>query len=623
MGNSRSGICILLLLFAFIAIGCKRGKSSSKLEPGTISSPLVEYACSLSASGDALYFARSDQRWGDGNMKSSIYYSVKKKGKWSSPELASFSGKYDDSDPYLTQDGNTLYFISQRPFEDIPISADIWRVKKSDNGNWGEPMRLPNPINSTSTEFSPRIDGKGNLYFASDRPGGLGQGDLYIAQISNGQFSDPQNMGNTINSSKGEWNLEINDSGDVLIFEASQRKQNVSSYGDLYISFKQGTAWTIPQNIKELNTSGSDLYPFLGKDEGFLYYTSSDSLKGQNTDIYFTEFPPIYDNYKAQAKSPLHYLFVVNRSSHDLALIDVSGQKLVKKIPVGIGPHEITISKDNRYAFVANYGSYPKPHSEPITAKELQWIDDPQHTITKIDLSNLSTQTFTIPGSSAYHGILTNQDGSLVWITAENEGIVKEIDGNHGNVLKAFTTMPGSHIMKSTPDFASIFVSNIASNTISVIDRARGSVTNIKVPEGPEGLEISPDGQFLWVLCNTANKVVVLNTKTLEQVAAFDSRGKFPIKLTFVKDEAWVGNVFSHNIAIFNASTFAFKEHLELESSPLGIASHHDKVFVTLPRKNTVRVLDAQSRKKLIDYSYGMEPDGLGVVHDVEGHMQQ
>ena len=617
MKKSTFEIIALFILNILLCAGCNKKGHTVLFEPNYISTAAVEYSCTFSASGKEVYFARSNHKWGSGNSKSSIYYAKEENGKWTTPKLASFSGQHDDSDPHLTSDGKRLYFTSKRPAGQPAVSADIWLVEKNDNGAWGAAIRLPDPINSPGTEYSPRTDGRGHLYFASDRSGGYGQGDLYVAQNRAGKLAPPVNMGNTINSALGEWNLEVNNDGNLIIFEASQRQQNVTSYGDLYITFKIAGVWTIPQHIAELNTGGSDLYPYLTKEQDRLYYASSDSLKGQSTNIYVTDFQRIYDKYKPLAQIPLQYLFVVNRSSHDLTLINLTHQKLIKRIPTGIGPHEMTISKDNKYAFVADYGSYPKPHNEPITSKQLKWVEDPQNTITKVDLSDLSTQTFTIPGSVSHHGILTNHDGSRVWITAENEGIVKEIDGTTGTVLKEYTTLPGSHIIKSNFDYSRLFVSNIESNAVSAIDLATQKVTNIPTPKGPEGMEITPDGEYLWVLCNNANKIMVLNAKSLMPVKTFDAEGKFPVKLTFINNEAWVANVFSKKISIFDAATFEFKEHLELPSTPLGITSSQANVFITLPRKNTVQVYDSKSRKKIMDYTHGMEQDGMFIVNDV------
>lgn len=307
MGNSTFGTPVLLFFGATIWMGCDDPKGVVKFEPDNISTQAVEYSCTFAADEKELYFAKSEQEWGSGEMKSAIYYALKQNGKWSEPKLAPFSGTHDDSDPHLSANGNILYFVSNRPGENSSQSADIWWVAKEENGAWGKPVALPYPINSEKTEYSPRTDGDGNLYFASDRPGGLGQGDLYVSQFNKGRFDLPINMGNTLNSPRGEWNLEINSKGDLIIFEASQRETNISPYGDLYISFKEGDTWTISQNMEELNTSGSDLYPYLTKDGKHLYYTSSDSLKGKSTHIYFTGFDALYGKYKKQAKTPSGY----------------------------------------------------------------------------------------------------------------------------------------------------------------------------------------------------------------------------------------------------------------------------------------------------------------------------
>lgn len=173
--------------------------------------------------------------------------------------------------------------------------------KKRRVGKWDVPFRLDAPLNSEDREYSQCTDDMGNLYFASDRPNGYGQGDLYMAKIENEEFNKPINLGNSVNTEKGEWNLEVIGNGSLLIFEASDRKENVSSYGDLYISFKLHDKWSIPQNIKELNTSGSDLYPHLTNHDSTLFFTSSNNLNSVDTNIYFTKFTTIHEKYKTQA----------------------------------------------------------------------------------------------------------------------------------------------------------------------------------------------------------------------------------------------------------------------------------------------------------------------------------
>lgn len=96
---------------------------------------------------------------------------------WTPPAIA--SDQYEAT-PTFTPDGKRLYFISMRqdPAKD---DFDIWYVEQAREDAWSEPRRLPEPVNSTGAELLPRADRDWKLYFGSDRAGGFGQGDIYVA----------------------------------------------------------------------------------------------------------------------------------------------------------------------------------------------------------------------------------------------------------------------------------------------------------------------------------------------------------------------------------------------------------------------------------------------------------
>ena len=93
-------------------------------------------------------------------------------GIWSTPEIAPFSGQYWDADPFFTKDGKTLYFISNRPTKEKPDKHDfdIWKIQRNGSG-WSDPVQLPPPINSESSEYYPTVTDDGTFYFGSRRPG--------------------------------------------------------------------------------------------------------------------------------------------------------------------------------------------------------------------------------------------------------------------------------------------------------------------------------------------------------------------------------------------------------------------------------------------------------------------
>lgn len=304
---TKSALKFYLLVFVSISVclSCSNAPVNPVrkiFEINNISTNYVEYSPSFSDNGKEVYFTRSTGKWGQGGGKSAIYYSHLKNGMWSTPTITSFSGDYNDSAPHICNEGKTLFFTSTRPSDKMTkVSKDIWKVERDLNGTWGIPVRLNDSINSERSEYSPRTDKFGNLYFVSNRPGGYGQGDIYFARKEEDNFSSPVNLGAVINSEYGEWNMEINSTGNVLIFESSGRDQNLSPYGDLYISFKNKERWSKPQNIQELNTRGSDLYAEFAKDDTLLYYASSDSLKSVNVDIYVIEVHNIVKKYRKKA----------------------------------------------------------------------------------------------------------------------------------------------------------------------------------------------------------------------------------------------------------------------------------------------------------------------------------
>lgn len=111
----------------------------------------------------------------------------------------------DDSQPYLTEDGNTMYFVSNR--NGGLGGKDIWFSKK--NGTvWSEPVNCGMKVNTEFDEIYPMI-GKGNntLYFSSNGHKGLGGLDLWRVEGSETNWSDPANLGYPINTSYDDFAL--------------------------------------------------------------------------------------------------------------------------------------------------------------------------------------------------------------------------------------------------------------------------------------------------------------------------------------------------------------------------------------------------------------------------------
>jgi len=192
----------------------------------------------------------------------------------------SINTPYNDYAPALTGDGNHLYLASNRPGG--YGGWDLWVADKF-SGVWRSPVNLGSVINTSYEEQDPFISPDGNtLIFSSQRPGGYGLFDLWMSKKVGGNWQPPTNMGNVINSSS--WETTCWMSSDTLrLYFASNRSGGQGDW-DIWISTKVGGAWTTPVNLgPNINGPAIDACPTLTSDEQTFYLSSN---YGGNGDIY-------------------------------------------------------------------------------------------------------------------------------------------------------------------------------------------------------------------------------------------------------------------------------------------------------------------------------------------------
>ncbi|MDJ0653098.1 MAG: hypothetical protein QNJ40_03015 [Xanthomonadales bacterium] len=231
----------------------------------------------FSPDGQSAYWVAWDGKWGSRAAgPRTIYTAQRTASGWSPPRPAAFSGSYSDGAPFVSPDGHWLYFVSDRPETAGEDAGDgnIWRYRlHSDLHSEGALEKLA--INSAAAEYSPVVVASGVLYFASARPGGLGQGDLYRAAPEGDGFQQPENLGPAVNTATGEWNLWVSPDESEMIFEASSRPTNLSVPGDLYYSRQNNGGWHPAVPLTSLNTTHSDLLTRMHPDGVTLYFTQA------------------------------------------------------------------------------------------------------------------------------------------------------------------------------------------------------------------------------------------------------------------------------------------------------------------------------------------------------------
>ncbi|HKG07131.1 MAG TPA: OmpA family protein [Pedobacter sp.] len=224
-------------------------KNPQKYEPVNlgegINSVHRDYFPSITADGEKMIFSRNI------NDNEDFYISVKKEGKWESPVPLSDkinTAKFNEGAQSISADGRYLFFTGcNRP--DGMGRCDIY-VSHKEGNSWGEPFNLGAPLNTPYWESQPTISPDGStLYFVSNRPGGLGGYDIWKSSLkSDGYWSSPQNLGPEINTPYDEHTPFIHADGRTLYFSSDGWPGMGNK--DIFLSrLSDSGKWGVPENL--------------------------------------------------------------------------------------------------------------------------------------------------------------------------------------------------------------------------------------------------------------------------------------------------------------------------------------------------------------------------------------
>lgn len=241
--------------------------------PGVISGPANDGSPTFSPDGKTLYFTRSTAAWGV------ILESRESGGKWSEPQVASFSGEWRDSSPGFSPDGSFLVFVSLRP-EKMPVAgekitsvrANLYRVKRTGAG-WSEAERLPDAVNIGNAIWKPSVAADGTIYFVSiDAQGGK---RLYRSRLRDGVYQQAEPLSFS-DGTTADVDPEIAPDGSFLVFCSSGRVKD-DPRDHLYIVRRSGDGWgpvTAVRYAGDMVTTDDE--PHLGGPDRRTVYFSSD-----------------------------------------------------------------------------------------------------------------------------------------------------------------------------------------------------------------------------------------------------------------------------------------------------------------------------------------------------------
>ena len=294
-----------------------------------------------------------------------IMISYKVNGKWTDPELISpnINTAYNEGACTLSSDGKTLIFTSNRPGS--MGDCDLFISRRQGN-EWSKPQSLGAAVNSNRWDSEPTLSADGRiLYFASDRKGGYGKEDIWVStQNEKGEWSQAKNLGGIINTAGREVSPFIHSNGTTL-YLSSDYFPGMGGF-DIFVShLKEDSAWEQPKNIGyPINTSINEGTFFITTDSKKGYYSTYEKKNiGYNKALlYEFDLPKELQeiDLSTYAKGGVFDAETKKPVKAKIELIDLKTEKVLQSVTSDSvdGSYVVVLTKGAEYALYVSAKNY-------------------------------------------------------------------------------------------------------------------------------------------------------------------------------------------------------------------------------------------------------------------------
>jgi YVTN family beta-propeller protein len=323
--------------------------------------------------------------------------------------------------------------------------------------------------------------------------------------------------------------------------------------------------------------------------------------------------------------TPRESLLILSKQDHTVAIVDPTTLKVVSKIPVGNDPHEVIASSDGNTAYVSNYGG------------------GAYNTLTVVDVAlQTPLNAIDLGALRGPHGL--DFVGGKVWFTAEAAQAIASYDPATQKVDWILGTGQNrTHMIYVSPDGKRVVTTNVNSGTVSIMEksvvRARNgpppnpqqgsapgapppgppredwSQTVIKVGEGSEGFDVSPNRKEIWSANAHDGSIAIIDfaQKKLLQTLSANVRGANRLKFTPDGKQIFVSTLSGPDVVVFDAATRKEIKRIPVGHGAAGIQMQPDnsRAFVACTPDNYVVAIDLKTLEVTAHIDAGLQPDGL------------
>lgn len=300
-------------------------------------------------------------------------------------------------------------------------------------------------------------------------------------------------------------------------------------------------------------------------------------------------------------------LFVANKRGNSLSKIDLASGKETKRVDTCTNPHELAASPNGQHVALACYGG---------TTIDIFAVDTLDR-VKSIDLGE----------NARPHGIVWHPFGDI-YATAEGRKSIFHIQGPLFDDVFLYefpTNKDGSHMLTVSKDASTAWTTDLGSKTVTCIDlRSRTDPVSVTVGEQPEGIDLTPDSETLWVSARGSNQAFALDPDSMQITQTLDT-GKFPLRLAVRPqgDVAVTSDLMDGGLTVIDLATNAVTRSIAIsgpeeaqERFQVTILWSDDgeRVYVAETASDTIAEVDYESGKVLRRIKVGEGGDGLAIV---------
>jgi DNA-binding beta-propeller fold protein YncE len=349
-----------------------------------------------------------------------------------------------------------------------------------------------------------------------------------------------------------------------------------------------------------------------------------DPRTGQPTRTYYdtARRNTVIENNRPDLAARAGMLVIANQQGASATVLDAATLKPIATLAVGVGPHEVAVSPDGRWAVVTNYGNrdvqgntlsvidlaaptpavvrtidlgeYHRPHGAAFVASgtKLLVTSESSQRLVMVDFASGRVDTALATNGRGSHMLTTQRDGRRAWTANMTDGTVTEFDIDRRRTVRTYPAAPMDEAIAATPGGVQVWVGSNSAHTVTILDATAGTkLTELTGFGMPYRIGISRTGRVAIVNDPVRNTIWLYEVGSNKELARLD-----------VTKETGLGPITATPTAGIAAT-----------AGPEGVTFDPiaDFAYITLHGTNQVVAVDLTSKKLAGFGSVGEGPDGI------------